>query len=170
PELAIGSYGYLPNDRRHSLKLFGNYELTDEWSVGANLLVQSGRPINCFGFLGGSNTSRYGNSYFSCDPQDPFIDEEVDGSGNNGNTVVPRGSSGRLPWTTSLDMNVAYHPSWMEGLQFKVDVFNVLNSRDAVSVNEFGEDAGGFPQPTTYKMATGWQQPRSVRFMVQYDF
>ena len=43
-ELTIDTYGYLPNDRRHSLKLFGNYEITDEWAVGANLLVQSGRP------------------------------------------------------------------------------------------------------------------------------
>ena len=57
PELTIGSEGFLPNDRRHSFKVFGNYEINDEWSVGANLLVQSGRPINCIGFLGGSNTS-----------------------------------------------------------------------------------------------------------------
>ncbi|UWX04123.1 hypothetical protein H1235_01560 [Pseudoxanthomonas sp. NC8] len=46
-ELAVDSYGYLPNDRRHSLKLFGNYQFNDEWSAGGNLLVQSGRPINC---------------------------------------------------------------------------------------------------------------------------
>ena len=50
----IGAYGYLPNDRRHSLKLFGNYDITDEWSIGTNLLVQSGRPINCIGVLQGS--------------------------------------------------------------------------------------------------------------------
>jgi hypothetical protein len=168
PELAIGSYGYLPNDRRHSLKLFGNYELTDEWSVGANMLVQSGRPINCFGFLGGANTSHYGNSYFSCDPGPTGL--PGDGAGNNGTTVIPRGTSGRTPWTTSLDLNVAYKPSFVEGLQFKVDVFNVLNSRDATSVNEFGEDAAGNPQPAVYKVPTGWQNPRSVRFMVQYDF
>ena len=132
------------------------------------MLVQSGRPINCFGFLGGTGTSHYQNSYFSCDPGPTGI--PGDGAGNNGTTVVPRGTAGRLPWTTSLDLNVAYHPGWMEGLQFKVDVFNVFNSRDAVTVNEFGEDAAGNPQPDVYKMATGWQEPRSVRFMVQYDF
>ena len=48
-ELTADTYGYLPNDRRHSLKLFGNYSITDEWSVGTNLLVQSGRPMNCLG-------------------------------------------------------------------------------------------------------------------------
>ncbi|MCC4604118.1 TonB-dependent receptor [Xanthomonas campestris] len=30
PELAEGAKGYLPNDRRHTLKLFGNYEFNDE--------------------------------------------------------------------------------------------------------------------------------------------
>src|SRR5690606_22905846 len=50
-ELTVDTYGYLPNDRRHSLKLFGSYDLTDEWSIGANLIVQSGRPLNCFGVL-----------------------------------------------------------------------------------------------------------------------
>ena len=52
----------------------------------------------------------------------------------------------------------------------KVDVFNVFNSRKAVTVNEFGEDAGGNPQPNIYQSANGWQTPRAVRFMVQYEF
>src|SRR5690606_34621883 len=48
-DLTTDTYGYLPNDRRHSFKLFGSYQFTDEWAVGANLLVQSGRPLNCMG-------------------------------------------------------------------------------------------------------------------------
>lgn len=165
PELAIGSDGYLPNDRRHSLKLFGSYDITDEWTVGANLLVQSGRPINCFGFLGGYDTSRYGNSYFSCDAEDPDPD-----TADNGSTIVPRGSAGRTPWVRTLDLNVAYRPSYVDGLQFKVDVFNVFNSRSATIVDEDGEDSSGFPAPETYRHATAYQLPRSVRFMVQYDW
>ena len=87
-------------------------------------------------------------------------------------TVVPRGTVGRTPWTTTLDLNVAYKPSWAEGLQFKVDVFNLLNSTKVISVNEIGEDASGNPGPVanTYLTPTAWQTPRSVRFMVQYDF
>ncbi|WP_271679448.1 TonB-dependent receptor [Thermomonas mangrovi] len=180
PELMIGSYGYLPNDRRHSLKMFGNYEINDEWSVGANYIVQSGRPINCFGFLGGANTSHYANGYFSCNlTQDANL--PGDGAGNNGFDIVPRGTAGRLPWTQTLDLNVAYKPAWAKGLQFKVDVFNVLNADKAITVVEQGEDASGNPQAggnfqngnpraNIYKMPTGWQAPRSVRFMVQYDF
>jgi hypothetical protein len=164
PELAIGSEGYLPNDRRHSLKLFGSYDLTEEWRVGANLLVQSGRPINCFGFLNGYETSRYANSYFSCDPGEP--DENAD----NGGTIVPRGSAGRTPWSRTVDLNVAYRPDWFEGLQFKLDVFNVFNGDAGLSVYEYGEDANGFPNTAQYQYFTSYQAPRSVRFMVQYDW
>ncbi len=170
PELTIGSYGDLPNDRRHSLKLFGNYSITDEWSVGGNVLVQSGRPINCFGFLGGSNTSHYANSYFSCDPGP--TSNQGDGNGDNGTTIVPRGSVGRTDWQRTLDLNVAYRPSFADGkLRFQADIFNVFNADAVTTVSESGEDASGNPLlTTTYRTPTGFQAPRSVRFSVQYDF
>jgi hypothetical protein len=194
PELTIGSLGYLPNDRRHSFKLFGNYEITDEWSVGASLLVQSGRPINCFGFLDGAVISHYANGYFSCDPGqtypryilNPNYNPNVAASasnprtitnplwrsgGNNGTTIVPRGSAGRTEWQRTLDLNVAYKPNWADGhLTMKMDVFNVLNEHAVTTVIEQGENAAGEPQPDRYKSPTGFQTPRSVRFMVQYDF
>ena len=162
----IGAYGYTPNDRRHSLKMFGSYDITDQWSIGANVLVQSGRPISCIGVLGGLDVSHYGNIHFSCDPGAP------NASGNNGTTVVPRGTVGRTPWTTTLDLNVAYKPEWAKGLSVKMDVFNLLNSTKAISVNEIGEDSSGNPATVanTYLTPTAWQTPRSVRFMVQYDF
>ncbi|MCL1635321.1 TonB-dependent receptor [Luteimonas sp. SX5] len=166
PALMLGSYGYLPNDRRHSLKLFGNYEITDEWSVGANLVVQSGRPVNCFGVYGDDPTG-YGASYFSCGNTEP-----VGGSNDNGTTIVHRGSAGRTPWTNTVDLNVAYSPAYVEGLTFKVDVFNVFNSDKPTAVDEVGEDDTGsiVGAASTYLTPLNWQTPRSVRFMVQYDF
>ena len=185
-ELTVDTYGYLPNDRRHSLKLFGNYEMTDEWSVGANLLVQSGRPLNCFGVLdrnpdlpvdanGDGDYSDvgdvrnysphpYGSSFMRCGT--------TPNGGLEDNNVVrrPRGTTGRLPWTSSLDLNVAYAPNWAEGLQFKMDVFNVLNSQKVTSVIETAEvRSTGLPSQT-YLLPASFQAPRSVRFMVQYDF
>ena len=175
-ELTTDTYGYLPNDRRHSLKLFGNYEITDEWSVGANLLVQSGRPLNCLGVLdrdplrapgtpprpdtsdvpggdAGYDPHPYGSSFMRCN-----------------NVPVPRGTRGRLPWTTNLDFNVAYRPAFLEGLQLKVDVFNVFNSQKVTAVNEVAEvPETGLPSET-YLQPVSFQAPRSVRFMVQYDF
>ena len=204
PELMIGATGYLPNDRRHSLKLFGNYQINEQWSVGANLLVQSGRPINCFGFLGGANSSGYANGYFSCDGTqtlpafmpnpnfDPNLPADeanadtngdgvvnprnirrpgADGGNNNGTTIVPRGSRGRTEWQRSLDLNVAYKPTWADGrLTMKFDVFNALNSHAVTQVIEQGENAQGEPQPDRYKTPTAFQAPRSFRFMLQYDW
>jgi hypothetical protein len=176
PELTLGSEGYLPNDRRHSFKLFGNWDINDQWSLGANVLIQSGRPINCIGIYG-SDPVGYLNSYFSCDTGNAF-DTSSAGTGtadpgntNNGTTVVPRGTAGTEPWMRQLDLNVAYKPSWGDGhLTFKADVFNVFDTHAVVTVNEFGEDATGQPQPTRYKVPATFQRPRQFRFMVQYDW
>ncbi|HJR74289.1 MAG TPA: TonB-dependent receptor [Luteimonas sp.] len=164
-ELTVDTYGYLPNDRRHSFKLFGNWEMTDEWSLGANLLVQSGRPVNCLGVLypyhGGIHP--YGSSFMRCG-------NTVAGGVSGPSVARPRGTSGRLPWTSNLDLNLAYAPNWAEGLQFKVDVFNVLNSQKVTSVIENAEDPTTGLPADTYLMPASFQAPRSVRFMVQYDF
>ena len=186
-ELTRDTYGYLPNDRRHSLKLFGAYELTDEWTVGANLLIQSGRPINCLGVLdldpipNGVDTVNedgdpipdgipdvnyaphaYGSSFMRCSPSGDAT--------TNDSVAVPRGTKGRLPWSNQLDLNVAYAPSWAKGLQFKVDVFNVMNSQKVTSVIETSEVAATGAASSTYLLPASFQAPRSVRFMVQYDF
>jgi len=166
-ELTTDTYGYLPNDRRHSLKLFGGYEFNDEWSVGANLLVQSGRPVNCLGVLDTDPGAvyaphAYGSSFMRCSPSgDASTDDSV---------PVPRGTKGRLPWTNSLDLSVRYAPSWAEGLQFKVDVFNVFNQQEVTSVIESAEVSATGAASSTYMLPASFQTPRYVRFMVQYDF
>ncbi|HWS77528.1 MAG TPA: TonB-dependent receptor [Thermomonas sp.] len=165
--LTVDTYGYLPNDRRHSFKLFGNYDVTDELSVGFNALIQSGRPLNCLGVLDlnpgpGYSPHPYGSSFMRCSPTG-------DATANN-SVAVPRGTKGRLPWTQQYDLNVAYAPSWMEGLQFKVDVFNVFNKQKVTSVNEQSEISATGAASNTYLLPASFQAPRSVRFMVQYDF
>ena len=169
-ELMLGADGPLPNDRKHTLKVFGNYELNDEWSVGGNLLVQSGRPINCFGVYG-NDPLHYGASYFSCSNA-PGTDADGDGVLDNGTQVVPRGSAGRTPWQRQLDLNVAWKPAFAdERLTFKLDVFNVFNSRTVTSVVETAETGQGSSlYDTVYKIPTGFQAPRSVRLMLQYAF
>jgi hypothetical protein len=170
-ELTVDTYGYLPNDRRHSLKLFGNYEISEEWSVGANLLVQSGRPKNCLGVLD-RDPDRLPGDLPSQPPPDGTYNPHPYGAGffRCNNLPVPRGTSGRLPWSNTVDLNVAYRPAAIEGLQFKVDIFNVFDSQEVTSVSETAEDSVTGLPINTYLMPTSYQQPRSVRFMVQYDF
>ncbi|MGH8077933.1 MAG: TonB-dependent receptor plug domain-containing protein, partial [Lysobacter sp.] len=79
PGLGDGSYGRLPNDRPHTLKVWGAWQFAPEWLVSGNLLVQSGRPINCFGNHPTDEFAQaYGTESFYCD-----------------GVLVPRGSRGR---------------------------------------------------------------------------
>ena len=49
-------------------------------------------------------------------------------------------------------------------------MFNVLNKQRVVSVVEQAEDPDTGLPSDAYLLPTAYQPPRSVRFMVQYDF
>ena len=163
-ELAVDSYGYLPNDRRHAMKVFGSYSFTDEFAVGTNLLVQSGRPKNCLGVLfpfnGGIHP--YGSSFFRCGTT------AVGGTGPS--EPMPRGTAGRLPWTWSVDLSLAYTPRWAEGLTAKMDAFNLFNKQEQVAVEDRAEDPATGVPASTYLVPRAFQQPRYFQFSVQYNF
>ena len=149
-EFTENATGYLPNDRKHSLKVFGAYKLNDEWNLGANLLVQSGRPKNCLGSYAGNleeDPGIYPNQSFFC-----------------GGQPTPRGSQGRTPWTNNLGLQVAYTPSWAEGLRLGVDIFNVFNNDKVTTYRSRETPAVRYDQPLT------WQAPRSIRISVDYNF
>lgn len=182
PELMIGSYGYLPNDRRHQIKAFGFYRLTSELDVGANLLLASGRPKNCIGnFIGfdangnaipGSGTPSFGTSQDDFDGIYSYGSSYRRCSFDGGRTITetPRGSEGTLPWDTRLDLNVVYRPSYVKGLALRADVFNVTNKQTVQAIDEVHENAYDPSTITpTYGRAIGYTAPRSVKFTVTYD-
>jgi len=157
PGLMEGSEGWLPNDRRYTLKTSGSYALTPEWRFGGSLVAQSGRPKNCFGNYNGAiadDSPKYGAASFYC-------------TGLN-----PRGTLGRTPWTRDFSLQLAYVPAWMKGLSAKVDVLNVFNSRGVRGVDEAGElDSVGSVNPTYGRPLLGsLQRPRSMRMTVAYEF
>lgn len=161
PELSEYGNGYLPNDRRHYIKAFGYWQLDDEWRVSGTLITHSGRPQNCLGFYGGAssddevfvNDIDYGHYYHYC----------------NGRPS-PRGSYGRLPWTTRLDVGVAYEPSFAKGLTLAVDVFNLFDTQTVQSVEEIREQASIGDIAQYAGMARSYSEPRSVRLTARYDF
>jgi len=155
PGLMEGAYGYLPNDRRHTVKLFGAYQVHPEVRIGANVLVQSGRPLNCLGYYTGNLDEvsiLYGAASFYCD-----------------RTFGPRGSRGRLDWTKEVGLQATYEPKWLKGSTFSIDVLNVFNERGVTSVEEAGETSAGTPSPT-YLQPIGIQNGRTFRFLAQYEF
>jgi hypothetical protein len=155
PGLMEGSTGYLPNDRRHTLKVFGSYQVAPEWRLGANFVLQSGRPKNCFGYYAGDIDGvsiYYGAASFWCN-----------------STLNPRGTLGRLPWTRDLSLQATYTPDWAKGVTFQADVLNVFNERGVRGVEEGGENAVNTPNPA-YGQPIQLQKARTVRLMAQYEF
>jgi hypothetical protein len=145
------SYGFLPNDRRNTLKIYGAYAITPDWTVGGNLYIASGTPRLCRGHYGPTELNGSG-TYYWC-----------------GGKPVPPGSLGRLPWTHQLSLNVDYKPKWADHkLDFNLAVFNVFNEQTTVFYNDFfGTTAS--PNPD-YGRVQDTLPPRSVRFQVSYDF
>lgn len=167
--LTDGADGYLANDRRHVFKAYGNYALTRELRIGFNATVASGRPINCIGFVPESvpdfvDAGNYSTaSSYYC----------LNSSGKS--VLTPRGTSGRTPWTGSLDLQLAYMPEIAKGkLTIQADVFNVFNTQKVTEFNEtrdYSRDtvSDGKLNPN-YLSPTSFQTPRSVRLTARYEF
>jgi hypothetical protein len=161
PEIGLHSTGLTPNDRTHQLKAFGYYELNDQFSLGANLLLASGRVKNCKGRLPDSFSpdplhpnpaTGYGSAFFFC----------------NG-VATPRGSQGNLPIDSRLDMNVTFRPAIAKDLSFKVDVFNVFNRQAAQNIEERYNAGSTNAILSTYGRVISYTSPRSVKLTAEYN-
>lgn len=148
-ELMYNSFGYLANDHRHALKAYGFAQVHPDVLVGANLEAVSGAPRSCRGNYPVEDLG-YGSSYFYC----------------NG-VAAPRGSGGRLPWSTKLDLNLTYKPGFVKGLSLKADWFNVFNSQAITRMNDSRETPDNTVSPF-YGQVTGRQSPSSVRLTAEY--
>ncbi len=91
PGLLDNAYGDLPNDRRHQVKLYGAYAVTEDLTLGANLQFWTGRPINAFGYH----------------PTDTFAQAYDSESFFAGGEPAPRGSRGRTSSYYSIDVSAS---------------------------------------------------------------
>ena len=176
PEFSQNANGLLPNDRKHQIKIFGYYQVLQEWGVGGNFVYSSGRPKNCIGnaptdvlttpspvpgadpipdytpYSPGrpvTDYAGYGSAYFFCNGQ-----------------PSPRGSQGRLPAEMTIDLNIKFEPSFLPGLRLQADMFNVFNRQVAEVIEERFNNGG--PR-NTYGAVQSYSAPRSVKFTVAYD-
>lgn len=158
PGLLDGAFGNLPNDRRHQVKMFGAYGITDELTVSANFSWESGRPKNAFGYH----------------PTDVFAQAYGSESFYSFGQLSPRGSQGRTPSTWTLDLGVQWEPRIFDDYKLKVraDVFNVFNNDRATEVGEIhdDEDTGGATVDPLFGQATNFQTPRYVRLSASLAF
>jgi len=147
PGLTDFGSGNLPNDRRHTVKLWGTYQMDNGVRFGAAFMAQSGRPISCFGVHPTDDfAAAYDNASFYCDGQ-----------------PVPRASKGKTDMWWNLDLNAQYTIE-MESAQLvlSADIFNVFNLQ---KTREVFEDDTPF-----YGLPTGFQPPRMMRVSARYRF
>jgi hypothetical protein len=108
--------GPLPGDQPHSFKLYGSYAFDFgpkfQASVGTAFRATSGTPVN----------------YLIAHPD----------YGAGEGYGLPRGSAGRTPTVTNLDMKfgAAYTITPPYQVKFTVDIFNILNQQAVTYVDE----------------------------------
>lgn len=148
PQLMDGAFGYLPNDRRHKVKLWASYQVSDRLTVGGNLFMQSGRPINAFGESHPDGTPSYGDTFYLLN------------SDTGEFTFVPRGTAGRTPWITQIDLSAIYSFNWGDraDIELRAEVFNLLNADATREVYEFAEITA-----EQFRLPTSFQRPRYIR-------
>jgi hypothetical protein len=124
PAYVTNSNGPLQADHTHDIKIFGAKDWTinrqNTISTGLSLRASSG---NAWSYTG--NDAIRGYFYY----------------------LLPRGSGGRLPWNYDIDMNVGYrfNVDKDKSLLVTIDVFNLLNFQEVVSVNEQYTAQTAFP-------------------------
>ncbi|WP_237055605.1 TonB-dependent receptor [Microbulbifer sediminum] len=170
PALMDGAKGYLPNDRRHQVKVFGAYQVTQDLRVGANFSLKSGRPVNAFG-LGHPDYTTYDADGNPVPGSAPYGDTYyLWDSGSQEYTQVARGDMGRTDWVSQLDLNAVYVMPMASGeLELRADAFNILNAASELESYEFAEQEVGVADPR-YGLTTSYQRPFYVRLGAAYNF
>lgn len=163
PSLLANTFGRLPNDRPHQLKLNSTYQTPWKLVLSGNFYAQSGIPFN------------------------QLIPHPV--YGNNEGFGLPRGTavnpitgSTRTPTTFQLDMG-AYYPIKLgekKELRLMFDWFNVTNAQRAIREDETFSINSGIPgvanipanrfPNTFYGTGQVFQFPSTFRLGAKFSF
>ncbi|PYS83412.1 MAG: hypothetical protein DMF67_09160 [Acidobacteria bacterium] len=156
--LLKNTYGHLPNDRPHQLKVDGTYKWPFKLLTSLSFRAQSGIPF------------------------DQLIPHPV--YGNNEGFAVPRGTainpitgSNRTPTTWNIDLG-AYYPIQIgenRQLRLQMDWFNVTNNQRAIRQDttfQINSGASGIPPVNNPFFGTGtiFQFPSALRLGVKFQF
>ena len=127
--LVDGSYGHLPNHRAHQFKVFGAYGVTEAFTVGANIVVQSPREFGCIGrHPTDTDAQDYGASSWYCQGE-----------------LTPRGTVTESDWLTQVDLSFRYSlPEVVPGdLTLRADIFNIFDEQNVLAIEERGDNSNG---------------------------
>ncbi|TPG48317.1 TonB-dependent receptor [Sphingomonas glacialis] len=157
PAFTNGAYGYLPNDRRHTIKAYGSYRPFDFLDLGSNLVLQSPQHNSCIGTVPASIDAAangyHGYSYYC-----------------NG-TLVPRGTAFDGQWLTQLDVSAIVHlpvPKQFDA-SLRLDVFNLLNTKSVTAYDQAGQLSNDAANPN-YQKPLAYQSPLYARLQFRLGF
>lgn len=157
PGWTDGAYGFLPNHRGQTYKLFGSYAVTEDITLGMNATLQSPRKYGCIGSypLGDGRANPATITAWYC----------------NG-VLTPRGSQFEGEWFKKVDLSMAWNIP-MSGIpgrvQFRADVFNIFDFEGATDFVEAGDQTAGTANPD-YQRISSYQTPRFFRLGLSYQF
>ena len=165
PGFVPGSYGNLPNDHRHQIKLFGTVALNDAFTMGLNTQIESPHSFSCFGF----------------NPSDAFANVYGAASHYCNGVLSPRGTASQSDWFYTVNLQLRYTVKVDEkrNIAFRADVFNLTNAQAILNRYQFGDldvvtGANGLPSSyipdPNYGQTTLYQPPRYVRLGVDISF
>ena len=169
PELMDNGNGDLPNDRRHNIKTYGVYQITEDFSAGFNFWAKSGKPKGAFGVH--PEDEGYCVTAIAVDGTCYGRDWYGAASFYNDGVATQRGSLGTTEWVYNLDLNLTYFIDFDDAglLTLKLNVFNVFNFDGVEGVNEQSENDAGVNNPL-FGYADDFQKPRYVKFSMRYSF
>ena len=153
------STGLLPNHHGIQFKTWGEYAITPDFLIGANVLVLSPMHGSCEGYHPPSdpNAAGYGASSFYCSGQ-----------------PAPRGTGWKSDWEKNVDLSLRYTmPQAMSAggkLILRADIFNLFDSHAVLQKYAQHETSGYNKKPALsyqldgeYLQPTEYQAPRYVR-------
>ncbi|WP_066480928.1 MULTISPECIES: TonB-dependent receptor [unclassified Sphingomonas] len=155
-------FGPSANDRRHVVSAFGSLYPVDGLTLTAAGLFQSGQPVNFIpdaGIFGTQDLNGDGQSF-----GEAFVgnSDRYPGVGRN---------SGRLPWSTQVDIGARYALDIGRGaIEFSADIFNLFNANNrsgfanAASTSNQVQFGGGAPfvqrnagPPRQFQFGAAWK-------------
>lgn len=165
PGAMVGSYGNLGNDHRYTLKAWGQWQFLPDWRAGFNTTLQSGMPLTCVGSYPDEDDQSGSGQY--CGGTGGVGSSVADGFPYGSRLIIP-GTIGTTPWMFNLDLQLAWTPTYIDGLTVRLNWFNVLNRATPVQQNPTYDS--GFVPLATYQSPLAYQTPTYVELALQYQF
>jgi len=150
PGMENYSGGLLPGDRTHTFKLWGSYAFNENFSMGANIIVQSPERFSCLGInADDSYSADYGAVAHYC-----------------GGVPAQQGKGLKADWTKNVDVSMRYTVPQKYALGgnlvLRADIFNILDQH-SILTRYVTYDTDNGERDYNYGTPTNYNTPRYVR-------